>query len=894
MTRASEGREAGIPADREFYESLVEGLPDAVIVRCGEDIVFVNEAAVRQMGADSAADLIGTRAIDWIHPDDREIVLQDRKEIGRSDACKPSDLRIVRLDGSLYYGSIAPTAVTWEGRPAVLEISRDVSERREREEALRRSEERFIDAIENIPDGFALYDADDRLVLCNERYREVYPKHADVLVPGSRFEDMLRAGVARGEFAAAIGREEEWIAERLRTHADPPGPIEQELSDGRWLRTEERRTREGGVVGLRTDITALKRAQQKAAEARSRLMDAIESIPDAFALFDADDRLVLFNQNYREFYASYADAIRIGATLEEMLRVGLERRAFPEAVGREEEWLAERLDQHQRPDRLVEQRLSSGRRIRISERKTSQGGIVGVRTDITELMVRQQALAEAQRVAHIGHWRLDLKTGEVTECSDEMYRIYSVDKSTFRPTLDAFLGLIHKQDRQRSIDNRNAALAEKRPYRFEYRIVRPSGEVRTLAGEALPELDENDEVVAVFGVTQDVTEARERESQLLQAQKMESVGQLTGGVAHDFNNLLAVVIGNLELVEQRLGSDQLLRELIRIAIEAAERGGELTHRLLAFSRMQTLQPRPINLNGHIDGMASLLRRTLGGTIEIETMLADDLWATLADPAQLESAILNLALNARDAMPAGGKLSIETSNVVLDDDYVAAPSEMAAGKYVRLMVTDTGTGMPPEVLQRVFEPFYTTKEVGAGSGLGLSMVFGFAKQSGGHVSIYSEEGHGASVKLYLPSTIEHTERQPAKAPAKAPRGQGEVILVVEDDREVRASTATLLRGLGYQVLEAKDGPSALSLLRDAGPVDLLFTDMVLSGGMTGPEIAKTAALIDPSIKVLYMSGYAENAILRKGRLDDGIDLVQKPFRKVQLATRIRNRLDAEAT
>ncbi len=398
---------------------------------------------------------------------------------------------------------------------------------------------------------------------------------------------------------------------------------------------------------------------------------------------------------------------------------------------------------------------------------------------------------------------------------------------------------------------------------------------------------------AFFAVVRDITEEKKIERQLRQAQKMEAVGQLTGGIAHDFNNLLAVVLGNLELAREKTDDPAAMRELIELAIGAADRGAKLTHRLLAFSRRQVLAPEKVDVNALVRGMFDLLRRTLGETIEIETVTAPGLWHTRIDPGQLENALLNLAINARDAMPDGGRLTIETMNATLDDEYAAAQAEVEPGEYVMVAVMDSGEGMPPAVLERVFEPFFTTKQAGAGSGLGLSMVYGFVKQSGGHVTIYSEPGRGTAVKLYLPRSDDAGRCRAAPVGGEVPRGRGEVVLLVEDDPDVRTLAVTLLGGLGYSVLEAPDGRRALDELARAKGVNLLFTDVVLPGGMTGGRLAREARRISPGIKVLFMSGYTGSANFAETEGPDGVEnftFLQKPFRKADLARAVRAALD----
>jgi signal transduction histidine kinase len=398
-----------------------------------------------------------------------------------------------------------------------------------------------------------------------------------------------------------------------------------------------------------------------------------------------------------------------------------------------------------------------------------------------------------------------------------------------------------------------------------------------------------------------IEEREKAEAALRQAQKMEAIGHLTGGVAHDFNNLLQIITGSLGSLRRRSARWSLAADVTRDfdrflegAEEGARRAAALTRQLLAFSRRQPLQPEAVDANRLVARLTSLLTRTLGETIAVETVLAGGVWRVLTDPNQLESAILNLAVNARDAMPQGGKLTIETANACLDDAYVEPYEQLKAGQYVMIAVTDNGAGMDTATLVQAFEPFFTTKAGGHGTGLGLSQVYGFIRQSGGHTKIYSEPGHGTTVKIYLPRVpVEHVatdDHRPSNGVHAAVAG-GETILVVEDEEKVRVSSVEMLEELGYSVLEAGDGPSALQLLDGKPVIDLLFTDVVLPGGMNGKELADEVRRTLPDVKVLYTTGYARNAIVHHGRLDPGVELITKPFSFAELAAKIRAVLES---
>ncbi|WP_224248863.1 hybrid sensor histidine kinase/response regulator [Hyalangium gracile] len=421
--------------------------------------------------------------------------------------------------------------------------------------------------------------------------------------------------------------------------------------------------------------------------------------------------------------------------------------------------------------------------------------------------------------------------------------------------------------------------------RFENTFRHKDGSYRVLSWTAVPVPEDG----VLYAVARDITEQRQTEDQLRQSQKMEAIGQLTGGVAHDFNNLLQVVGGNLQLLQRDVAGNERALRRVKAAATAVDRGARLAAQLLAFSRRQPLEPLVLNLGRLVRGMDDLLRRALGEDIEVETVSAGGLWNTLVDPNQLENVILNLAINARDAMEGAGKLTIEVSNAMLDDHYAHLHPEVVPGQYVLLAVSDTGSGMTPEVLKRAFEPFFTTKPEGRGTGLGLSMVYGFVRQSGGHVKIYSEVGHGTTIKIYLPRSLQ-PEMAPAEVLTGPIEGGTETLLVVEDDAEVRSTVVEMLGELGYRVLKAVDGQSALAILQSGIPVDLVFTDVVMPGPVRGTELARQAKALLPDVEVLFTSGYAENAIVHGGRLDPGVNLLSKPHRREDLARKVRQLLN----
>lgn len=369
------------------------------------------------------------------------------------------------------------------------------------------------------------------------------------------------------------------------------------------------------------------------------------------------------------------------------------------------------------------------------------------------------------------------------------------------------------------------------------------------------------------------------------SQKLEAIGKLTGGVAHDFNNVLQIIGGNLQLLRDAYTSSRVATDRLELALDAVARGAKLSSQLLAFARRQPLQPTVVNLARIVRDMGSMLVRALGESIEIETIVGGGLWNTLVDRNQLENVVLNLAINARDAMNGYGKLTIELGNSSLDDQYVLSAPEVLAGQYVMLAVSDTGSGMPAEVIERAFEPFFTTKPEGQGTGLGLSMAYGFVKQSGGHIKIYSELGHGTTIKIYLPRSLESEEEAPSRIKTPVVGGT-ETILVVEDDQKVQMTVVDMLTQLGYRVLKANDAQSALTVIQSGIEIDLLFTDVVMPGSLRSPELARQARQLLPYLRVLFTSGYTQNAIVHGGRLDPGVELLSKPYGRDDLARKVR--------
>lgn len=662
---------------------------------------------------------------------------------------------------------------------------------------------------------------------------------------------------------------------------------------------------------------------------------ALNQLDDGLSVFDTDLRLVAWNRRFFELcdipVESFAE---IGKPFEAFIRHNALRGEY--GPGEVEEQVAERVQLARKmlPHRF-ERTRPDGTILEVRGKPIPGIGFVTIYKDIT---VTRQAERELQESREQLERRVEERTRELAELNRQLTREVAERKRALEAlrkseewvrlvadTVPVLIGYVDREQRYQFVNKRFeewfgrsreeimgsnpkevvgrevAAVTRKkvrqalsgRMVAQEFRHRLPDGRTIDVHTSFVPRLAENGEVLGYFLLAQDVTERRQAEAMLRQAQKMKAVGQLTGGLAHDFNNLLTVIIGNLDLLRDQFAADETIEPLVAPALGAARRGANLVKHLLAFSRKQPLQPRITDVNLLISNMTELLRRSLGAAIEVEIALAERPCYVVADPNQMENALLNLAINARDAMPEGGTLKIAVQRHTLDEDAVAADPEMRPGDCVMLVVSDSGAGMPAEVVERAFEPFFTTKEGGRGSGLGLSMVYGFVRQSGGQISIDSEPGRGTRLHLLLPLA----EAQPAAADAEAsqsavPTGV-ERVLVVEDDPHVRSFAVRVLGSLGYAIAEAADGAAALAMLeesKEGNAPDLVLTDVVMPRGPNGVEVAQRVRELCPKARLLFMSGYPDEVMSRDAALARTVDFIAKPFQKNDLAQAVREVLD----
>ncbi|WP_294174193.1 PAS domain-containing sensor histidine kinase [uncultured Sphingomonas sp.] len=789
----------------------------------------------------------------------------------------------------------------------------DIDERRRAELAVQESNALLAAVMEAVPGVVYAKDDQGRMLAANRGTSELVGKP-----PG----EIL--GRTDAEFLDDPAQADAVMANDQRIMAENRAEVLEEqvsLPDGThatWLSTKAPfRDPSGKVVGLvgsSLDITERKQAEQQLRESEARLRALTDNLPSGMVYQirtgpDGTGRRFLYvSQSHEKLTGIAAEAVLADPTIAYTLILPEYRPAMIEAE-------REAIRDCKPFDIQARFRRADGEvrwcRIISAPRTQSDGSLIwdGIQIDITDQKKAEELLRElnetleadvAERTAERDRvWGTSRDLLVVIDRAGAFHAVnpawtkilgWSEDELLGRPVFD----FVHPDDVALTIEALANANAGQSPS-VEHRYRRKDGSYRSISWVAAPEGE------YIYANGRDVTSERERtaelertQEQLRQSQKMEAVGQLTGGIAHDFNNLLTGVIGSLDMMQRRIakGETDKIERYATTAMTAANRAAALTHRLLAFARRQPLDPKPVNANRLVTGMEELLRRTIGETVSLEIVTAGGLWQTLCDPNQLESAILNLAINARDALPAGGKLTIETCNARLDGAYAARQRDVRPGQYVCICVTDTGTGMTPEVIAKAFDPFFTTKPIGQGTGLGLSMIYGFTRQSEGYARIYSEVGQGTTIKLYLPryyGESEELDSDRAELTEAHRSDDGEVVLVVEDEVAVRDLVIDVLQDLGYKAIEAADGPAGLKILQSDLKLDLLISDVGLPG-LNGRQLADAARKHRPDLKVLFMTGYAENATIASGFLDPGMQMITKPFAIEALATRIRDMIE----
>ncbi|HEY9211365.1 MAG TPA: PAS domain S-box protein, partial [Ancylobacter sp.] len=794
-----------------------------------------------------------------------------------------------------------------EGRPAgVIAIVVETTAKVLAERWAAGERERLRRMFEQAPGFMAMLVGPDHVYdLANPAYMQLIG-HRDVL--GKTVREALPEVEGQGYFERLdhvfrTGEPYAGSALRVELQRSVYGQVEERFID---LVYQPVRSQDGTVIGIFSqgiDVTdrVIAEAALRASEAQFRTF--AQAMPNHVWTASPDGRLDWFNDRIYEYSGATHARLAGGGWADVVHPDDLQRvvAQWRQAVGSVTTYEIEfRI---RRADGVFRWHLVRAVPIRTATGEVSRW--IGSNTDIEDQRRAAEALANQnlnleqqvneRTIERDRMWKL---SGDVMAVSDFQGRVVAVNPAwtlllgwTEAELLGrSFLDMIHPDDHSATL-NEMARLGQgERTFRFENRFLRKDGSYCLLSWTAVP--DEH----FIHSIGRDMTAEREAadvlrqtEVALQQAQKMETLGQLTGGVAHDFNNLLQVIGGNLQLLSKFVAGNEKAELRIASAMAGVSRGAKLASQLLAFGRRQPLEPKVVNIGRFISGLEDMLRRTLGETIDVETIISGGLWNSFVDPTQIENAVLNLAINARDAMNEHGKLTIEVGNAFLDEAYAIGHEDVVPGQYVVLAVSDTGTGMTPEVMERVFEPFFSTKPEGKGTGLGLSMVYGFVKQSGGHVKIYSEVGFGTTVKMYLPRALQG-EEPVASAVTGRTTGGTETILVAEDDEEVRNTVVATLTDLGYRVLKAKDAQGALNIVESGAAINLLFTDVVMPGTLRSPELARRARERLPGLAVLFTSGYTENAIVHGGRLDAGVDLLGKPYSRESLARKIRQMLE----
>ena len=912
------------------YRDLVENIEEMI---CTHDlqgrVLSANDALVRKLGARSPEDVVGRRLQDVLPPDVRDrfdAYLDTILESGHAQG-----LMRIQLQGGveriLEYSNTLREA-SGDGQPVIVGVSRDVTERVRAERALRESESWFRALVEQAADALFLIDREGRFVDVNERACETL---------GYTRRELLALSVMDVDRNIETHELNEFW-KRLRAEAPVTVDGIHRRKDGTEFPVELRvgvleRGGQSYILALARDVTERKRFEEGLRNSEERFKALFEHAPDAYYLNDLNGNFVNANRAAEEMIGYRKEELigrnflklrllRPGQIPKAALLLGKNNLGQPTGP---DEFTLNRKDGTQvsveirtAPVAMDNKTLVLGLARDITERKHAESELrrhhdslqqmveertveLGAANEelVSELIERRRAeqalrgseasLAEAQRIAHVGNWELEKSTNDL-RWSDEVYRIFGLDRQQFTATHESFLNCVHPEDRDFVKKTYAEASTARALDSIEYRILLPDGTVRTVRERAEVGTDELGKPVRMVGTVQDITEHRTLEGRLRQAMKMEAVGRLAGGVAHDFNNLLTIILGHGELLMSAVASGDRRRDNIRQIRNAAERAASLTQQLLAFSRQQVRRPIVLNLNASVTDVEKMLRRLIGEDIELAMVLDPDLDRIEADRGQIEQVILNLALNARDAMPTGGKLVFKSSNVELGEDFAARHDGVTPGPHVLLEVSDTGVGIDAETLSHLFEPFFTSKGQGKGTGLGLASVYGIVKQSNGYVGVESELGQGAAFRVYLPRVQRAGDvNAPDLLSEDAPAGGSETILVVEDEIDILSLIRKFLETKGYTVLTARDGMEALRAL-DESSIDLLLTDMVMPR-MNGRELAEQATSRCPNIMVLYMSGYSGYSDDANGRdVVDSSVFLKKPFSMTSLARKIRDTLD----
>jgi PAS domain S-box-containing protein len=876
-----------VERQEELLGNAIEAMREAVFVAKQDRIVLANAACLALLAATRPEQVVGRSPRLFL--DDYETLLAaGRPEATVGNRAAAGAARVVRcLDGARVDVEAAGTALGDGGDFAVLVVLHDTAGRKRAEEEHQSGEALYRQVVDVCLEGIWIHSA-GRIVFANKPAARLFgvakPEDLigrntfDLVHPDDRVRAMARTSTMLERFDPAPFTQMTFLGEGGRA-------IMLEVQASAFVYEGK-----PAVMAVGRDVTERIRTEQALRESEARFRSISNSLPALLWMSDENGECIFVNKTWTDY---------TGRPLEDELGHGFVEDIHPDA--------RHALAEQERTMFVRKEPLNTEYRLRGKDgqhrwfvdhsvpRYAEDGrylGHVGVMLDVDERHRLEAQITTIVESTVDGLITID-EDGTILMFSGPAERIFGYRaEEVLGRSVSMLMPEPDKSAHGSYIANYlRSGVAKIIGIGREVEGRRKDGTVFPM-DLAVGELQTEEGRRGFIGTVRDISERKRLQDQLRQAQRMEAVGQLTGGIAHDFNNLLGVIIGNLDLGLEQSGADERLREHVQAAIDGALHGAELTKRLLAFSRKQPLQPRTIDINQSLPHLEAILQRTLGEHIAVRIRPAEDLWSCVVDPSQLNDTILNLAINARDAMPKGGTLTIETANAQLDDYYAAQEIEVVAGDYVRLSVSDTGVGMTPAVIERAFEPFFTTKGAEKGTGLGLSMVYGFVKQSKGHIKVYSEVGIGTTIRIYFPRAGGPTKAgADAELPAApAPRGS-ETILVVEDNPAMRRITVNQLTDLGYRVLQAENGAAALGLLDKHPEIRLLFSDVVMPGGMTGYELARESRQRYPALKVLMTSGFASQTLLASPPEGSGLELLHKPFRMRDLAVKLRQLLGA---
>jgi two-component system cell cycle sensor histidine kinase/response regulator CckA len=884
-----------LEADSRHLAAIVEWSDDGIISKDLNGIVVSWNPGAERLFGYRAAEIVGTSIMRIIPPDRRDEETHILDEIRAGRHVPHFETIRLRKDGHPIDVSITASPIKNDDGQVigVSKVARDISERKRADDAVRLQRTMLLTERELTLDGILVVDAHSTVLSYNRRFAQMWSLSADILA--TKADDQLLRAISD-----KLARPDQFM-ERVRQlydRHDEASNDEVELTDGRVLERYSAPMRDAGGsyygrIWYFRDVTERKQSERALRLERDKAQRYLDTADVMLLALDVQGRVTSINRKGCDVLG-WSEAELIGRSwietcLPPSVRETLSRK-FDALTSGDVSTVENRVLTKAGEERLIEWR---NRVLR-----DDAGGVIGTFSsgaDITErhaaveaLRTTEEQMRFAMTNAGVGIWDMDYTTG-VARMSEILEGHYGLEPGTFGGTFEDFIHGVHPDDRVALLETVENATKSGEDFSTLHRTVWPDGTVRWLSNAGRIQLGANGEPLRGVGISLDVTERRTLEEQYHQAQKMEAVGRLAGGVAHDFNNLLTAILGYCQLLLADLDPHDPRRADINEIHSAGESAARLTRQLLTFSRKQIIEPRLLDLNNVVTNMRGILARLIGEDVKIVVNVRANLAPVTADLGQMEQIVLNLAVNARDAMPNGGTLTIETANVDLDEHHANRHFSVKPGSYVELTVSDTGTGMTPEVQARLFEPFFTTKDLGKGTGLGLATVHGIVMRCGGSVGVYSEVGRGTSFKVYLPRADASTAARDVPRAVAEARAAGETVLVVEDADALRDLAKRMLERLGYEVLLASNAGEALRLFDQTPSIDVVLTDVIMPGG-SGPELTRQLISRRPSLKVIYMSGYTEDTITHHGVLDPGIAFIHKPFTAETLGQKIREVLD----